>query len=90
MILCRRYVVSGRVQGVSYRAAAARAAARIGVCGWVRNLDGGRVEALGCGSPEQLAAFASWLQRGPRCAEVTGVEVFDAPAQAQADFVIRY
>jgi acylphosphatase len=90
MTLCRRYLVSGRVQGVSYRANAARAAQQIGVRGWVRNLDDGRVEALGVGSAEELAEFYAWLRRGPRFAEVTDVEVFEERAQVHADFVIRY
>ena len=90
MPLCRRYLVSGRVQGVSYRANAERAAQRIGVRGWVRNLDDGRVEALAVGSAEELAEFYAWLRRGPRFAEVTDVEVFEEPAQVHADFVIRY
>jgi len=70
----RRFLVSGRVQGVGYRIFAAGAAARTGVSGYARNLRDGRVEVFAMGSPDQLAALASELAAGPRFASVSGVQ----------------
>jgi acylphosphatase len=70
---CRRYRVSGRVQGVFYRASAREQARALGLIGWVRNLADGSVEAVASGSPEALAAFASWLADGPPRARVSAV-----------------
>lgn len=67
--------VSGRVQGVFYRAECREAAQGLGLAGWVRNLDDGRVEALAEGPKEKIDEFLAWCHRGPRLAQVTGVEV---------------
>lgn len=72
---CYRYIISGRVQGVFYRASAARQATRLGLRGWVRNLTDGRVELLACGEPAELAALEKWLEKGPELAKVTNIEV---------------
>ena len=71
---CRRCLVSGRVQGVFYRAAAQARARELGVTGFARNLPDGRVEVLACGAPDAVAALCEWLRRGPPRAEVIGVE----------------
>lgn len=65
--------VSGRVQGVGYRAATVRRAHQLGVRGWVRNLDNGMVEALVQGSPDQIDHMLSWFQTGPPAARVSQV-----------------
>lgn len=70
----RRFVVSGRVQGVGFRWHTVRAATALGVTGWVRNLPDGRVEVLAEGTPEGLKALEADLRRGPRGAAVSGVE----------------
>ena len=70
---CRRYHVSGKVQGVYYRASAREAARGLGLSGWVRNLPDGRVEAVAAGSPAALAEFERWLAQGPPRAEVSAV-----------------
>lgn len=67
--------VSGRVQGVGYRASTRRAARRHGVDGWVRNLDDGRVEAVFEGDPAAVGAMIEWCHEGSPSAEVTGVDV---------------
>ncbi|GIX10296.1 acylphosphatase [Elioraea sp.] len=77
-----RLFVSGRVQGVGFRAFAQRQADRLGVDGWVRNLPDGRVEALAAGEDEAVAAFIEALRRGPAIARVSGVEVIEAPGEA--------
>ena len=74
-----RVLVSGRVQGVGFRAFAQRQADRLGIDGWVRNLPDGRVEALAAGEETAVAAFVEALRRGPLIARVAGVEVAEAP-----------
>lgn len=74
-----RILVSGRVQGVGFRAFAQRQADRLGIDGWVRNLPDGRVEALAAGEETAVAEFIEALRRGPLIARVAGVDVVDAP-----------
>lgn len=81
----RRYLVSGRVQGVGYRYFTQRAAVELGLSGWVRNLGDGRVEAHAEGSVAALHEFEGRLRLGPRMAEVRGVEIIPAVAALQAD-----
>ncbi len=71
-------VVSGRVQGVFFRASARRVAQALGVSGWVRNRPDGTVEAFAQGDPESLDEFVAWLWEGPPDAHVADVEVADA------------
>lgn len=66
----RRFVVEGRVQGVYFRASAAREATRLGIRGHAVNLADGRVEVLALGSREALAEMETWLRRGPPAARV--------------------
>jgi len=74
-MICRRYLVSGRVQGVFYRASAQRYAQSMGLSGWVRNLRDGRVELLACGEASVMAELEKWLEIGPEYAKVTNIEV---------------
>lgn len=71
----RRLVITGRVQGVWYRASMANKAQALGVTGWVRNRADGSVEATVRGTPEQLAAIILWARRGPPAAQVGHVAV---------------
>ncbi len=61
-----RLLISGRVQGVCFRAYARDEARRLGLKGWVRNLPDGRVEALAQGDPAKLGTFEAWCHRDPR------------------------
>lgn len=70
----RRYIVSGRVQGVFFRASTARKARELGVVGHARNRDDGTVEVLAIGPEDRLQALRDWLEVGPPAAQVTGVE----------------
>jgi acylphosphatase len=63
--LTKHYLISGRVQGVGYRAFTHRTAAGMKLKGWVRNLNDGRVEAVAQGSEAKLQAFESQLREGP-------------------------
>ncbi len=88
---CQRYRVTGQVQGVFYRASAQQEAIRLGLTGWVRNMSDGGVEAVACGTPEQLSAFETWLKQGPPKAVVEGVDVqTETPVVPGHDFEIRY
>jgi len=75
----RRYFVSGMVQGVGYRYFAMRAAQRLGLGGYVRNLPDGRVEIYAVGSVSKLAEFRAALERGPQGASVDAVAEEEAP-----------
>ena len=67
--------ISGRVQGVFFRMETLRAAQRIGVFGWVRNMRDGRVEAVIEGLADQVAEMVQWCHKGPVMAQVTDVEM---------------
>ena len=81
----RRYLVSGRVQGVGFRFFAQHEADRLGITGYVRNLPDGRVEVVATGSHEQLAQFRSQLEKGPRFSSVSWVLEEEAGADALYD-----
>jgi acylphosphatase len=72
---------------VWFRASAAREARRLGINGWARNLDDGRVEVLATGAPAALDELAAWLHRGPPMADVHEVEALtiDPAAVEPAD-----
>ncbi|OYT53367.1 MAG: acylphosphatase [Candidatus Altiarchaeales archaeon ex4484_2] len=67
--------VSGRVQGVFYRASTRDKARELGLRGWVRNLPDGRVEALFQGEKDRVEEMIDWCHREPRMARVSDVEV---------------
>lgn len=68
-----RFVVSGRVQGVFYRASTREQALALGLTGMARNLADGRVEVIACGAPSALDMLEQWLSRGPPAAQVESV-----------------
>jgi acylphosphatase len=71
------------VQGVGFRYFAQRAAAELGLTGYSRNLDDGRVEVYAAGPEEKLSQFAGMLHQGPQWAEVRGMEELEAEVQDQ-------
>lgn len=77
--VARRYFVRGLVQGVGYRYFVEHHAHELGLTGYARNLDDGRVEVYAVGRPDQLAELAGMLRQGPRWAEVRSVEEQEAP-----------
>jgi acylphosphatase len=86
---CKRFIVSGRVQGVFYRATAARRAHDLGITGHAKNLPDGRVEVLACGKPDAVRQFGAWLWIGSSASKVTAVEeaeVSPLPDQPPAGF----
>ena len=70
--------VSGRVQGVGYRAALRAEAQVNGISGWVRNRRDGTVEAVVQGSPEAVEKILAWAKRGPPAARVSDVSASTA------------
>ena len=68
-----RFIVSGRVQGVFYRASTREQASNLGLSGHAKNLPGGDVEVLAVGGIAALNALEQWLQLGPPAARVTSV-----------------
>jgi len=84
-----RAIVTGRVQGVSFRAATASEARRLGVAGWVRNRADGTVELEAEGADERVAELLAWCHHGPPAARVARVDVEDlAPTGADTKFVV--
>ncbi|CAN5348981.1 acylphosphatase [soil metagenome] len=74
MIVARKFIISGLVQGVSFRFFTQRAAARHQVRGYVMNLKDGRVEALAEGDEKSVKEFADDLATGPHYSRVEDVE----------------
>ncbi|MEZ5561951.1 MAG: acylphosphatase [Gammaproteobacteria bacterium] len=83
-VICRRFLVSGKVQGVFFRASTARQAEQLQLRGWAKNLPDGRVEVLALGSLAALAQLGDWLRQGPPRARVDAVEARDEAAEAYA------
>ena len=79
----RRFLVSGRVQGVAYRAWTVDQAERLGLHGWARNLADGRVEVVACGNRDAVEALRSVLSDGPTAARVVAVD--EAPLEADVN-----
>ncbi|PSH04914.1 MAG: acylphosphatase [Acidobacteria bacterium] len=86
----RRFLVTGRVQGVGFRWFVEREAQLIGVGGWVRNRDDGAVEVLASGEKKLLDSLYNKLLIGPPAARIDKVEVEDAePFDGYKKFQIK-
>ena len=81
--------ITGRVQGVGYRAWTADEARRLGLSGWVRNERDGSVRALLSGPPETVAAMLAAMRTGPRHAAVVAVVPTPTPENPPRTFEIR-
>jgi len=90
-VLARRYLVSGRVQGVGFRNYVEHIAEKLGVGGYVRNRRDGSVEVYAMGSAEQLNKLGSALERGPMLSQVSDVrEEPDCPDEKyRNNFIIE-
>ena len=75
--LCKQALVSGKVQGVFYRASTREKARELDVTGYAKNLPCGSVEVLACGEEEAVTRLFEWLHQGPPASNVTGVEIQD-------------
>ena len=81
-MICRRSFVSGRVQGVFYRATCVSKAGSLGLTGFARNLEDGRVEVLACGEQAAVEQFTAWLWEGSPASRVTDVATEHADARS--------
>ena len=81
--------VSGRVQGVSFRDATRSQAEQIGLSGWVRNTQDGRVEAVFEGEPDALRQMIDWCESGPSSAGVEDVSVENEQPEGLSGFEVR-
>ncbi|MDY7101320.1 MAG: acylphosphatase [Actinomycetota bacterium] len=82
-------LISGRVQGVFYRASLRDQATARGLGGWARNLADGRVEAEVEGPAAAVDEVVAWTHEGPPAARVTGVEVATRPPTGERTFTVR-
>ncbi len=81
-----RAIVTGRVQGVSFRATTCSEARRLGVAGWVRNLPDGSVELEAEGDDDRVAALLVWCEHGPPGARVVNVVVTEIAVRGDSTF----
>jgi acylphosphatase len=86
----RRWFVRGRVQGVGFRYFTQEAAVDLGLTGYTRNLDDGRVEVYAVGPEKKLDELAGRLHRGPWAADVRGVEELEAAIERYSSFRLGY
>jgi acylphosphatase len=86
----RRFIISGRVQGVGYRYFALRAAEWCGIVGTARNLPDGTVEVVAQGDEAAVGAFRAHLERGPSFGRVDRIVEEPAPPAAHDTFRITH
>jgi len=84
-----RFLISGRVQGVFYRANVSKHACEAGFSGYVRNLEDGRVEAAVSCAEERLGEFIALLQRGSEASRVDGIEQSVTDETFSGTFAVR-
>jgi acylphosphatase len=90
MLVARRFLVSGRVQGVGFRYFVQEAALLEGISGWVRNLPDGAVEVVAEGDAEAVERFSHKIGRGPSMARVENVDVTDeTPSGRAGGFTVK-
>jgi acylphosphatase len=82
--------VSGRVQGVFYRAYTKAQAQELGVKGWVRNVPGGGVEAILEGERQKVGELVSLMKAGPEGSMISGLELSELKCKGYEDFKIIY
>ncbi len=85
---CLNIKISGRVQGVFFRASTQQQAIELGITGHAINLPDGRVEVLACGDDNQLEKFTKWLHQGPDMAQVRQVIINEDSSTAPSYFKI--
>ncbi len=80
-----RFIVSGKVQGVFFRASTREQAQRLGLRGHAHNLPDGSVEVVAVGSDAVIDALEEWLRQGPPLARVEGLLREELPGEHDAD-----
>ncbi len=89
MSICRRCIVSGRVQGVYYRGSTATQAEALGLTGSATNLPDGTVEVIVCGDAEGVERLQQWLWQGSEWSVVSGVQCETLTEHPCKGFVTR-
>nr|WP_298723827.1 acylphosphatase [uncultured Steroidobacter sp.] len=89
-LIARRCFVSGRVQGVFYRASTRQKATELGCAGYARNLPDGRVEVLAVGEPQAVQGLLDWLWRGSPASDVKLVEVQEVVLEELEDLPVGF
>ena len=87
-MVCRQFRVTGRVQGVFFRASTRDIAVPLGLTGHAVNMPDGSVEVLACGERAAVAELERWLSDGPPLAAVSGVEGADVECPPSAQFAV--
>lgn len=85
-----RVIVTGRVQGVWFRASTRETALRLGLSGWVHNLAGGEVEGVFEGPRPAVEQAVAWCRRGPPAAQVEFCDVIWESPEGEDPFAIRH
>ncbi len=88
MRIAKSFLVTGRVQGVFFRASTLRQAKQLNLVGWVTNLPDGQVEGVVCGEQKDIDAMLLWLSHGPENAKVLDLEVHDQSLEDWTEFEI--
>jgi acylphosphatase len=89
-MICVHVRVSGRVQGVYYRAYTKSQANELGIKGWVRNIPGGGVEAILEGEREKVGELLGLMKAGPAGSMVSGLQISELKCKGYDDFKIIY
>ena len=84
-MIAKRCLVSGRVQGVFYRATTQQRARELGINGYAKNLPDGRVEVLAVGETDRVAELVTWLWTGSTTSHVTSVDVSEVSLSELGD-----
>lgn len=83
-------LISGRVQGVGYRASACDKGQQLGINGWVKNMPDGRVEMIIEGEQLKLEQMIAWAKQGPRFADVSHIDISEQSVTGKlSEFQIR-
>ncbi|MBA3661674.1 MAG: acylphosphatase [Gammaproteobacteria bacterium] len=86
---CIHFLISGKVQGVWFRASTQSEARKLNLTGWVKNTEDGKVEIVACGEESQITQLHTWLKRGPPQAQVEEVLREKWHAEQHAHFEVR-
>ena len=89
-LIARRCYISGRVQGVFYRASTRQKAIELGCAGYACNLDDGRVEVLAVGEPKAVESLLDWLWRGSPGSDVKFIEVRELALEDMEDIPVGF
>ena len=89
MKACIHCLVSGRVQGVMFRAATQHEAQRLGLDGWVRNRRDGTVEAVFSGAPDSVERMLALCREGPPAAQVDNIDIVQEGGGVPAGFEVK-